>query len=280
MNSSFSIITPNYNMENYLEETIESVLCNLQKGDEYFVIDGGSTDNSVEVIRKYEKYLSGWISEPDKGYADAISKGFKKSTNPFQCWINSGDLLLKGSLEKARVALMEMDADMIFGDNVYIDEEGRVIKHSSGFVRSLRKMMLYGGWTPRQEACFWKKSLYERVNGIDPTIQYAADYDLFLRMSSLGCCEYVPIIFSAFRKHEGQKSIIRSSYSKERNFLRKCALSDEKICITKQKLAILEYYIKLRWYTHISAYLYKSLIPGGVSVSKLKALEIKKRKLF
>ena len=99
-------------------------------------------------------------------------------------------------------------------------------------------------------------------------------------MSSLGCCEYVPIIFSAFQKHEGQKSIIRSPYKKERNILRKRALSDEKICITKQKFAILEYYIKLRWYTHISAHLYKSLIPSGVSVSKLKALEIKKRRLF
>ncbi len=79
-----------------------------------------------------------------------------------------------------------------------------MIKHSSGFVvLSLRRMMLYGGLTPRQEACFWRRSLYERVNGIDPTIQYAADYDLFLRMSSLGYCEYVPIIFSAFQKHEG-----------------------------------------------------------------------------
>lgn len=151
MNISFSIITPNYNMGNYLEETIESVLDNLQKEDEYFVIDGGSTDNSVEIIRKHEKYLSGWISETDRGCADAISKGFKKSTNTFQCWINSGDLLLKGSLEKSRGALTEMDVDMIFGDNVYIDEEGRVIKHSSGFIRSLRKMMLYGGWTPRQD---------------------------------------------------------------------------------------------------------------------------------
>ena len=239
MNNSFSIITPNYNMGNYLEKTIESVLCNLQKGDEYFVIDGGSTDNSVEVIRKYEKYLSGWVSEPDKGFADAISKGFKKSTNIFQCWINSGDLLLKGSLKKAQVALTEMDADMIFGDDVYIDEQGRVIKHSSGFVHSLRKIMLYGGWTPLQDACYWRKSLYERVGGIDPNIKYAADYDLFLRMSGFGNCRYVPIIFSAFRKHDGQKSIAGSSlYQKERNFIRKDNLLNEKVCIIKKQLMI------------------------------------------
>jgi glycosyltransferase involved in cell wall biosynthesis len=280
MNSSFSIITPNYNMGNYLEETIESVLCNLQKGDEYFVIDGGSTDNSVEIICKYEKYLTGWISEPDKGYAHAISKGFNKSTNPLQCWINSGDLLLRGSLGRARAELTEMNVDMIFGDNIYIDEEGRVINHSSGFIHSLRKMMLYGGWTPRQEACFWRRSFYKRINGIDPTIQYAADYDLFLRMSILGSCEYVPIIFSAFRRHKGQKSIVGSLYCKERRFLRKRALSNEKICITKQKLAILTYYFKVRWLIHISAHLYKPLIPSGISASKLEALKIKKRKLF
>ena len=112
-----------------------------------------------------------------------------------------------------------------------------------------------------------------------PNKKYAADYDLFLRMSGFGNCKYVPIIFSAFRKHNSQKSIIRSSYSKERNFLRKCALSDEKICITKQKLAILEYYIKLRWCARISTYLHKSIIPSGTPVSKLKAIELITRKV-
>jgi len=281
MNNSFSIITPNYNMGNYLEETIESVLCNLKKGDEYFIIDGGSTDNSIEIIHKYEKYLSGWISEPDRGYADAISKGFKKSTNPFQCWINSGDLLLKGSLEKARVALTEMDADMIFGDDVYIDERGRVIKHSSGFVRSLRKMMLYGGWTPLQDACYWKKSLYERVGGIDPNKKYAADYGLFLRMSGFGDCRYVPIIFSAFRKHDGQKSIAGSSlYKKERNSIRKDSLLNEKVCNKKKQLTILEYFIRVRWRARISTYLHKSIIPSGTPVSKLKVIELITRKVI
>jgi len=279
MNSSFSIITPNYNMGNYLEETIESVVCNLLKGDEYFIIDGGSTDNSIEIIHKYEKYLSGWISEPDRGYADAISKGFKKSINTFQCWINSGDLLLKGALKKARVALTEMDVDMIFGDDIYIDEQGRVIKHSSGFVRSLRKMMLYGGWTPLQDACYWRKSLYDRIGGIDPNMKYAADYDLFLRMSGFGVCRYVPIIFSAFRKHDGQKSIIGSSlYKKERKFIRKHVLLNEKVYIIKQQLMILEYYIRIRWRAHISSHLHKSLIPAGISVYKLKALELKKER--
>jgi glycosyltransferase involved in cell wall biosynthesis len=226
MPGSFTVVTPNYNMGEYLARTIESVLRNLRPGDQYFVIDGGSTDNSVEIIRSYEKQLSGWVSEPDRGYADAIAKGFSRATGEYMCWINCGDLLLDGALDEASKYLAASGAGMIYGDDFYIDEDDRVIFQSSGRMPSLKNMMLLGGWTPLQDACFWSRALYEKVGGIDARLKYAADYDFFLRMSLAGHCAYAPILFSAFRRHGGQKSIQgQQAYKAERRQSARAALA-------------------------------------------------------
>jgi len=214
---NISVVTPSFNMKAYLRQTIESVLGNLRQGDQYFVIDGGSTDGSAEVIRSYEGRLTGWVSEPDRGYADALAKGFARASGDVLCWINSGDLLLSGALDAARGALQDTGAELVFGDDFYIDENDRVIFFSRGYIKDLRSAMLYGGWTPLQDACFWRRELYQRVGGIDAQVKYAADYDLFLRMALHGKAAYVPKAFSAFRRHTGQKSISgASAYRDER----------------------------------------------------------------
>ena len=116
-----SVVTPSFNMAAYLEETIVSVIGNLAPGDEYFVIDGGSTDDSVEIIRKYQDRITAWVSEPDRGYADAIGKGFERASGDVLCWVNAGDLYLRGAFDAAR-NLIDGN-DMIFGDDFHIDEE-------------------------------------------------------------------------------------------------------------------------------------------------------------
>ena len=215
------MVTPNYNMGDYLGLTMETVLGNLRSGDEYFVVDGGSTDGSLDVIRSYEKRLTAWVSEPDQGYADALAKGFARASGDILCWVNAGDLLLTGALDAARDAMAHTGADLIYGDDFYIDDEGRVIFFSRGHVGDLRAAMLYAGWTPLQDACFWRRELYERVGGLDPTLRYAADYDLFLRMALRGNTIYVPKAFSAFRRHPGQKSISgATTYRQEREDVR------------------------------------------------------------
>lgn len=215
-----SVVTPSLNMAPYLEDTITSVVSNLQPGDEYFVIDGGSTDGSADVIRRQEKSLTGWISEKDAGYADALAKGFARATGDVLCWINAGDMYLAGALDAARKFLTK-DLDMIFGDDFYIDEDNRVLSYSRGWVPDLRMAMLYGGWTPLQDACFWRRDLYQKVGGIDRSLHYAADYDLFLRMALAGRTGYMPFVFSAFRRHAGQKSISGSAaYEAERKRVR------------------------------------------------------------
>lgn len=266
----FCVVTPNYNMGEHLEETIESVLLNLGPNDEYFIVDGGSRDGSLEIIKNYERHLTGWISEPDNGYADALAKGFNQTTGEFMGWINCGDLLLRGCLSEAKEEFHRTGADLIFGDDVYIDEGGKVIAHSRGHVRSLRKMMLYGGWAPLQDACFWRRSLYERVGGINPSIKDAADYDFFLHTSWAGKSVYVPKIFSAFRRHSNQKSIARSSdYESERQLCRQRMLKE--LAISKPRGMVAEMYYKslVRWRHYVSRYFYGARVPLGTSAMEL-----------
>lgn len=250
---TISVVTPNFNLGSYLAQTIDSVLWNLCPGDEYFVIDGGSTDGSIEVIRRYESRLTGWVTEPDKGYADALAKGFARATGGIFCWINSGDLLLPGALDSARQALTDTGTEMVFGDDFYVDEQGQVIFFSRGYIKGIRDAMLYGGWTPLQDACFWRRGLYERIGGINPSFEYAADFDLFLRMALHGTCQYVPLTFSAFRRHAGQKSISGSDvYRREREDIRHAVLEGLPGSRLGRSLRCAWHEAAIRWRVYVS----------------------------
>ncbi len=267
---SISVVTPNFNMGRFLGETISSVLANLQPGDEYFVIDGGSTDGSVDLIRQHAQHLSGWVSEPDDGYADALRKGFERASGDIYCWINSGDLLLLGALDAARQALARTGADIIFGDDFYVDENSRVISFSRGYVKDLTSAMLYGGWTPLQDACFWRRSLYEDVGGINPDLEYAADYDLFMRMALRGRIEYVPSVFSAFRRHPGQKSIAGSAgYRVEREKVRRRELNHAPGSKAGKALRSFWHGAAIRWRVHVSQRRWTRPDLAGRSVAEL-----------
>lgn len=240
-------------MGSYLESTMESVLKNLSPGDEYFVIDGGSTDDSVNIIRSFESKLSGWVSESDSGYADALGKGFNMGSNSLMCWINSGDLMLQGSLDKVRQILSQGDVDFIFGDDFLISESSCVVQVSNGFVRDLQSIMLFGGWTPLQDACYWSRDLYQKVGGINTKLKYAADYDLFLRMSIYGRLRYIPMVFSAFRRHAGQISIANVvGYRAERMESRRFQLSK---LPNKPNIFLFNFYywFKVRWRAHFQS---------------------------
>jgi glycosyltransferase involved in cell wall biosynthesis len=257
-------------MGQYLPETIESVLINIQPGDQYFVIDGGSSDDSVEIIRKFSPSLTGWISEKDTGYAHALAKGFGLCTGDCLCWINSGDFLLRGALDSARDAIVRTGADLIFGDDLNVDETGQVLFQCRAKVRSLNHMMLFGGWTLLQDSCFWRSSLYEAVGGINPSFKYAADFDLFLRMSSVGHCSYVPNVFSAFRQHSGQKSISgRQHYKSEREESRKIELSKLKIRPFRRFVLEKIYWFLVRWRHYIGQKFHYRWIRRGTQASKI-----------
>lgn len=137
---------------------------------------------------------------------------------------------------------------MIFGDDLYIDEKNEILQVTNGQTDDLANMMLYGGWTPLQDACYWKRSLYERVGGIDPGQSYAADYDLFLRMSLAGICKSVPLVFSAFRRHAGQTSNLHAAgYRKEREQCRQRELRRLNFGGLRSLLLSDVYKWKVRW---------------------------------
>lgn len=263
----FTIVTPNYNMGRYLPETIESVLCNLRPGDEYFIIDGGSTDDSMEIIRRYESRITGWVSEADRSYADAIAKGFNRGCGELLAWINSSDLLLPGALDCARRFLRNPDVDMIFGDDYYIAEDSTVLFRSFGGAGSLRNMMLHGGWTPLQDACFWRRSLYESVGGINPDTKYAADFELFLKFSLAGNCIYVPAAFSTYRKHAGQVSISDARHYRDE---RRAILRQVRERNRSSVLLGAAYYIWLRMRSRIFQRYWNSRLHRGRQISEMR----------
>jgi glycosyltransferase involved in cell wall biosynthesis len=270
----FSVVTPTFNTGHFLAETIESVLDNLCSGDEYFIIDGASTDNSIDIIRSYESQISGWVSEPDSGYQEGLAKGFRRCSGEFLCWINSSDLLLSGALESASKALVDTKADLIFGDDLFIDEDSCVICRSYGGVNSLRNAMLYGGWTPLQDACFWRRSLYERVGGMNVQMKYAADYDFFLRAACSGSCQYVAKIFSAFRRHRQQKSIAGvREYEAERQESRRRVLRHLQVGFARRLPAELFYYLIIRWRHHVARRFWTQVVPAGTRVGKVSVTQ-------
>jgi glycosyltransferase involved in cell wall biosynthesis len=224
-----SVVTPNFNMAPYLEDTIKSVIGNLRPDDEYFVIDGGSTDGSVDIIRRHQCSLTGWVSEKDAGYADALAKGFARATGDILCWVNSSDLLLPKALECVRHLFESRPEDLIYGDVFNVDESNNVLWKSSANFPPLKYHMLYGGGTPWQVGCFWRRGIYQAIGGIRPDLRFAADYDFFLRLCLIGSALYVPKIFGAHRHHPGQLSIAgSSSYEDERSAVQAVAMEGEK----------------------------------------------------
>lgn len=267
-----SVVTPSFNMAPYLRETIESVLSNLAPGDEYFIIDGGSTDGSVDIIRKYESRLTGWVSEPDRGYADAIGKGFDRASGDIFCWINAGDVYLRGAFAEVRAKIGAND--MIFGDDFHFDEASQVLSYSRGKVSSLMLAMLFGGWSPLQDACFWRRDIYDKVGGINRDLQYAADYDLFLRIAQVGRCTYVPLTFSAFRRHVGQKSIAgAAAYKSEREAVRLRTQARSFPRLIERFLLNLVWRVKMSFQARFGPKLWRRVDLAGKSVATLRCAE-------
>lgn len=203
-----SIVTPSFNQVRFIEETVRSVLDQDYPNLEYIIIDGGSTDGSVEVIRRYADRLAFWVSEPDQGQTDAINKGFARAQGEILAWLNSDDTYKPGAVREAVQFLQDQpQVGMVYGDADLVDESGKVIGKFPARSTDLRRLQRGYVHVP-QQAAFFRSNLWRQVGPLDPTFFFAMDYDLWVRLARLAPLTYVPRLWANFRLHQGGKSVV------------------------------------------------------------------------
>ena len=210
-----SVVTPSYNQAEFLERTILSVLSQNYPNLEHIIIDGGSTDGSVEIIERYEQHLAYWVSEPDGGQSNAINKGFARSMGEILAWLNSDDTYEPGALlAVGRRFSEEPSLDVLYGDAQFIDSEDDVIQPIKGVPFNARAFA-YGGINIHQASTFWRRDLFFRVGTLNEDLYLAMDYDLWFRFVKNGASfAYLPAMLANFREHPGSKTV-RASDSQE-----------------------------------------------------------------
>lgn len=240
-----SIVTPSFNQGEFISETIESVLSQGYPNLEYIVVDGGSTDGSVKIIESYQASLSWWVSEPDKGQTDALTKGFEKSTGDVLAWLCSDDLLVPGALWIiAGIFMADPALDLVYGDTAYLYPDGRTkAKRKISFDY---KMMLYAYSMIPQPSSFFTRQIYEKVHGLDRNLHYAMDFDLYLRMGPDVSALHIPIVLSKYRLHCQSKTASGpEKFMTEWDYARRKVLKRKKNVFDKARARL--YLLKAVW---------------------------------
>jgi glycosyltransferase involved in cell wall biosynthesis len=203
-----TIVTPSFNQARYLPAAIESVLAQTYANIQYWVIDGGSTDGSLDVIKGYADRLAGWVSEKDKGQTDAINKGFARATGQYLAWLNSDDAYQPHAVAEA-VAYLEANPQvgLVYGDANYIDGNGQLIGRFPAAQTDYERLRRGYVHIPQQSA-FWRASLWQQVGPLDPSFFFAMDYDLWLRLAEVSRIQYLPgRVWANFRLHGDSKTM-------------------------------------------------------------------------
>lgn len=205
-----SIVIPSFNQGSFLEECLRSALEQSHPRKEVIVIDGGSTDSSREILRRYERRLDFWVSEPDRGQAHAVNKGWARAKGDVLGWLNSDDRLEPGALEAAALAqTAHPGAPILYGDVQEIDPQGRVIgeKRMNGF--GLRSLLL--GKNMGQPGVFIPRSTFLAVGNLDEGLHYALDFEYFLRVWAAfpDGGAHIPDIVASSRVWEASKTLAK-----------------------------------------------------------------------
>lgn len=201
-----SIITPSYNQAEFIERTILSVLNQNYPNLELIIIDGGSSDGTVQIIKRYAKYTSFWVSEPDRGQADALNKGIAKATGEIIGWQNADDIYFPGALHSVADAFERHPGLALLSGNIAsIDSEGSVLKVSK-YVRPTFYSLAYEGFVLSSQACFWRRSVHQVEGYFDTSLDMAMDYDFWLRVLRYSQSSNLPQFLGAFRIHKNAKT--------------------------------------------------------------------------
>jgi hypothetical protein len=205
-----SIITPSYNQAAYLEYTLQSILAQEYAHIEMIVVDGASTDSSPEIIKKYSDQITWWVSEKDRGQADAINKGFQRAQGEILAWLNSDDLYLPGAISQAVHSLQnEPELGLVFGDAITMDANGSPLNR-----------LTFGNWGLKelvnfriicQPAVFLRRKVLEQAGWLDLSYHFLLDHQLWIRIASLAPIKHIPGLWAATRHHPEAKNVSQAA---------------------------------------------------------------------
>jgi glycosyltransferase involved in cell wall biosynthesis len=199
-----SIITPSFNQGIFIEQTILSVLDQDHTDVEHIVVDGGSTDSTVQVLKRYGHLR--WVSERDRGQADAINKGFRQATGEIMAWINSDDFYAPRVFGSVMRYFQERpDCHFLYGDITFVDRNGVKVAEFGGATMSYRSLVDCPDLV-RQPSCFWRRSVVEDVGGVDEGLHLVMDLDFILRIAKRYPLHHVPLLLSFYRTYPENKS--------------------------------------------------------------------------
>lgn len=207
-----SIVTPSYNQGKFIERTIQSVISQNYPNLEYIVVDGGSTDETIDILKKYSHRLTHWVSEPDRGQADALNKGFSQTSGDIMTWINSDDVFAPGSLHLVGDIFRSFsDVDWISGIPNTIDETDNIVYvgPKQVYVRSLIRHGLYHGGALgfiMQEGTFWRRRLWQQSGCSIPKKTYSLDFELWRRFATHAYLTPVDTILASYRLNPDRKN--------------------------------------------------------------------------
>lgn len=201
-----SIVTPSFNQARFLPQTLHSVREQDYPNIEHIVVDGGSTDGTLEILRATPQIR--WVSEPDRGQAHALNKGFALASGEILAWLNSDDTMDRNAVSTAVAAMQRTGADMVYGDLEIVGEHGEILRDFYGVAFDLR-ILLYGINFVGQQSVFFRRELLSRTGPLREDFDNAFDYELWLRFALHGKCVYVPGLRAQIRKHATAKSIAR-----------------------------------------------------------------------